>query len=192
LEKDMTSEQSVISEGISSHESEATQSEIDPAQFEYLRAQLTSEQNLAFGLLGGAAASLLGAAAWATLTVVTGYQIGFMAIGIGIFVGLAIRATGKGITGIFGLIGAALSLFACALGNLAAVTAIAAQDAEISFLSAASQLTPGLAQQLMIAFFSPMDLLFYGIAIYEGHRFAFRQVSSEEREQLTSGGATVQ
>jgi hypothetical protein len=26
----------------------------------------------------------------------------------------------------------------------------------------------------MEAFFSPMDLLFYGIAIYEGYRFSFK------------------
>jgi hypothetical protein len=33
---------------------------------------------------------------------------------------------------------------------------------------------------LMKATFSPIDLLFYGIAVYEGYRFSFRQVTPEE------------
>ena len=32
----------------------------------------------------------------------------------------------------------------------------------------------------MVATFSPMDLLFYGIAVYEGYKFSFRQVGPED------------
>jgi hypothetical protein len=41
---------------------------------------------------------------------------------------------------------------------------------------------------MMVAFFSPMDLLFYGIATYEGYQLSFRQLSPEELEGMLSGG----
>jgi hypothetical protein len=39
----------------------------------------------------------------------------------------------------------------------------------------------------MTATFSVMDLLFYGIAIYEGYRFAFRKIRPEELQGLSQG-----
>jgi len=32
--------------------------------------------------------------------------------------------------------------------------------------------------------FDPMDILFYGIAVYEGYKLSFRQVSPEELASL--------
>jgi hypothetical protein len=133
-------------------------------------------------------AALVGAAAWAGVTVATGYQIGYMAIGVGFLVGYAIRLAGKGVTSVFGVVGAVLALLGCALGNLLAVTALLAQNDGIPFLQALPQLNPQLIQELMVAFFSPMDLLFYGIATYEGYQLSFRQLSPEELEGMLSGG----
>jgi hypothetical protein len=36
----------------------------------------------------------------------------------------------------------------------------------------------------MAATFSPMDLLFYGIAIYEGYKFSFRQLTDEDMARV--------
>jgi hypothetical protein len=38
--------------------------------------------------------------------------------------------------------------------------------------------------ELMKEMFTPMDLLFYAIAIFEGYKFSFRRIS---REQLLEG-----
>jgi len=43
-----------------------------------------------------------------------------------------------------------------------------------------SHLNPELAAALLQSGFSPMDLLFYGIAAYEGYRFSFRRITAEE------------
>ena len=161
--------------------------ELDPAQVAYLEQQLASEQNLVLGAVAGAAAAAIGAAAWAGLTVVTGYQIGFMAVGVGFAVGLAVRVAGKGVTSVFGVVGAALSLLGCAVGNLLAVTAIVAQNESVPFVDAVLQLDVPLIQELMTVTFHPMDLLFYGIAVYEGYRLSFRQLTSEELEGMLSG-----
>ncbi len=162
--------------------------QLDPSQVQYLQQRLESEQNLLLAVVGGLGASLLGAGAWAGITVVSGYQIGFMAIGIGFLVGIAVRALGNGVTSIFGVLGAALSLFGCALGNLFAVTALVAREHGVAFSHALSQLDTDMVVELMVAFFSPMDLLFYAIALYYGYRLAFRQLTNEDLQGMLSGG----
>jgi hypothetical protein len=91
--------------------------ELDPAMIEVAFQKFEAEQNMVGGFLAGAVAALVGAGAWALVTVLTGYQIGFMAIGVGFLVGLAVQFAGKGINKIFGVMGAALALVGCLFGN---------------------------------------------------------------------------
>ena len=56
------------------------------------------DSNMSLALIGGVVAALVGAALWAVITVTTGYQIGFMAIGVGFLVGLTVGHVGKGTT----------------------------------------------------------------------------------------------
>jgi hypothetical protein len=80
--------------------------ELDPAMIEVAFQKFEAEQNMVGGFLAGAVAALVGAGVWALVTVLTGYQIGFMAIGVGFLVGLAVQFAGKGINKIFGVMGA--------------------------------------------------------------------------------------
>jgi len=169
--------------------SEPQDPELDASQVEYLKQRLQSEQNLPLAIVAGLVASLAGAAVWAGLTVATGYQIGFMAIGIGFLVGFAVRSAGKGITSVFGVIGAAFSLLGCAAGNLLAVSAMVAQAEDMPLMAVLQQLDLGLIQELMMASFSPMDLLFYAIALYYGYKLAFRQLTGDDLTRMLSGGA---
>ena len=68
-------------------------------------------------VLAGLIAAGLGAYLWAVITIATGYQIGFMAIGVGVLVGSAVRGFGKGIEPVFGVIGTTLALLGCAAGS---------------------------------------------------------------------------
>ena len=160
---------------------------LDPAQIAFLEQQLSAEQNLPLAILGGGVAALASAGIWAGITASTGYQIGFMAIGVGFVVGFAVRALGKGISSPFGVIGAISSLVGCALGNLFAVTQIVAGNEGVPFIEALPQLTLPMAQELMVAFFTPMDLLFYAIAIYYGYSLSFRQISGDELQSKLGG-----
>ncbi len=171
--------------------SEPQDTGIDPSQIEYLRHRLESEQNLPLAVLAGTVASLAGAGVWAGITVATSYQIGFMAIGIGFLVAFGVRFFGKGITSVFGIISAALSFLGCALGNLLTVSAMVAAQEGIPFMSVIEQLDPALIQELMVISFSPMDLLFYGIALYYGYKLAFRQLTDQDLNQMLSGGAAA-
>jgi hypothetical protein len=139
--------------------------------------RLREEQNLVGGLAAGAAAALIGAVIWAVITDVTGYQIGFMAIGVGFIVGYAVRIVGKGIDQQFGFVGAVLALLGCVVGNVFAIIGVVSSQEGLSYGEVWAQIDMVAA---MTAWFSPMDLLFYGIAVYEGYKLSFRQVTEGE------------
>ncbi len=168
---------------------QAQQPAIDAGQVEMLRERLRSDQSLFQAILTGTLAALAGAALWALITVFTGFQIGFMAIAVGALVGFAIRLFGKGVDSVFGIVGAILALIGCLIGNLMAVTALAAADQGVGFFSALAQLNLSIAVDLMKAFFSPIDLLFYGIALYEGYKLSFRTLSEEQLRHLLAGSS---
>jgi ABC-type lipoprotein release transport system permease subunit len=73
---------------------------------------------------------------------------------------------------IFGIAGASLSLLGCILGNLFTIYYFIAQQEQQSFLSV---LTANLsaAPTLMASAAQPMDLLFYGLALYYGYKLSF-------------------
>jgi hypothetical protein len=159
---------------------EAEETPLDPAQVQFLNDRLASEQNLGLAVGAGAGAAVAGAAAWAAITVVTEYQIGFMAIGVGFLVGYAVRIAGKGVSTPFGVVGAVFSLIGCGLGNLLTVSAFIAADEGVGIFEVLAQLDLDATMELMVATFSPIDLLFYAIAVYYGYSVSFRQVSAED------------
>lgn len=138
------------------------------------------EQNLTMAVVYGLIAALLGAAVWAGVTIATEYQIGWMAVGIGFLVGIAVRAGGKGIDPIYGIVGAVLSLVGCTLGNLFTVAWFVAQQYGVPISDVLAGLDFNSAIELMSATFQIMDLLFYGLAIYFGYRYAFRELTPDE------------
>jgi hypothetical protein len=87
---------------------------------------------------------------------------------------------GLGIEPRFGYLGAALALVGCGLGNLFAVLGIFAGQESVSFFSLLGQVRWTALPRIMAATFSPMDVLFYGIALYEGYKLSFRQLTASE------------
>jgi len=132
-------------------------------------------QNLSLGAAGGLAAAAVGAIVWAVITVATGYQIGWMAIGVGFLVGYAVKLLGKGVDPVFGYAGAAIALAGCLAGNLLTVVIMAARQENMEILTLLSQLTPGITVDIMKDTFQPMDVLFYGLAVYEAYKISFTQ-----------------
>jgi len=132
--------------------------------------QLEDQPNLLMGLIGGGIAMLVGAIAWGAITYFTEYQIGWMSIGVGFLVGVAIRFFGKGKTLVFGISGAALALIGCLLGNLIFYSGVIAQEEGTTFLNVFSWLllNPAALLELFTIAFEFMDLLFYALAVYAG------------------------
>jgi hypothetical protein len=158
--------------------------ELEPDRLQYAIGTLRDQQNLGVGILAGTAAAGVGAGVWALITVLTEYQIGWMAVGVGVLVGFSLRKFGKGIDKTFGIAGAALALFGCLLGNLLAVCGFVSVQESIPFLQVLGGLTPSVAAGLLTVTFSPVDVLFYGIAVYEGYKLSFRQVTKEDLQQI--------
>jgi hypothetical protein len=156
------------------------QGNVDPLILQAALQRLQSEQNLVLAVIAGGAAALLGAAVWAVVTILTGYQIGFMAVGVGYLVGFAVKIFGKGLDRSFGIVGAAWSLLGCAAGNLFAVVGMISSEQNLPFFELLKKHYGEIIANLMRATFNPMDLVFYAIAVYEGYRFSFRRVTEND------------
>lgn len=143
-------------------------------------AQLKQEQNLGMGVAAAAGVGLIGAILWGVISVVTGYQIGYMAVGIGAAVGFSMQKVGKGTDQYFGIWSAAISLIAVVLGNMLSLIALIAKMQEVTLTDALLRFDYALLPSLMAETFSMIDLLFYGLALYEGYRFAFRKITAED------------
>ena len=141
--------------------------------------ELDYDSNLILGLVGGGVAMLISAVLWGVITYVTEFQISWMAIGVGFFVGIAIQKLGKGKTLIYGISGAVLSLFGCLLGNLFFYSGILAREWEVSFFDVlfAFVTQPDFIVEIFTVAFDFRDLLFYGLAIYIGFRAAMGTTS---------------
>ena len=131
------------------------------------------EENLPKGVLYAVIACIVGAAAWGLISVSTGYQIGYMAIGIGFLVGFAMRQ-GKGIRPVFGIIGATLALLSCVLGDFFSIIGYIAKDYDMSYTDVLFGADYAEIFSLMTENLASMTILFYGFAVYEGYKFSFR------------------
>ena len=143
--------------------------------------ELDFESNLILGLVGGVGAMLISAILWGVITYITEFQISWMAIGVGFFVGIAIQKLGKGKTLTFGVSGAALSLLGCLLGNLFFYGGILAREWDVSFLDVlfAFVTQPDFLVEIFTVAFDFRDLLFYGVAAYIGFRAAMGSTTSK-------------
>lgn len=132
--------------------------------------QLDTESNLIMGLIGGALAMLVSAVIWGAVTYFTEYQIGWMAIGVGYLIGIAVKFFGKGKTMIFGISSAGLALVGCALGNLLFYSGVIAREESAAFLEVFFffLFSPAAAVELFTLAFEFMDIWFYALAAYVG------------------------
>lgn len=118
-------------------------------------------------------AALAGAVAWAVVTTATDYKIGFAAVGIGYAVGKVVELYGGGDRRL-AVPAAVVALLGCVLGDLLTdahflAQAVGVPDAQVLRRVLTS---PSLAVRLFREGFEALDVVFYAIAAYEGHRFA--------------------
>ena len=100
--------------------------------------------------------------------------------------GFAVKFFGAGIDEKFGFLGATLSLLGCLAGNLFSVIGFEAKSMSLGYFEILSLLDLGTIKEIFIETFQPIDLLFYGLAIYTGYKIAFRKVTSETISKLKS------
>jgi hypothetical protein len=164
---------------------------VSEAEVQQIMNQVRQQQNLPMGLAAGFGAALVGAVLWAAVTALSGWQIGYMAIGVGFLVGFAIRNLGKGIDPLYGYLGAGFSLFGCVLGNLLMLCAAISKEYNTPLLEVTQSvlLNPSLIMSLLKDTFDVMDLLFYGLAVWAGYSYSFRKLSDLDLAHLKKEGA---
>jgi len=148
-----------------------------------LNVKLLREQNLPLGILAGAVAALLGALLWMGITVATGMEFGLVAIAIGAGVGYAVRYAGKGVTKVFGVVGAIFTLLSCVGGEVLSVIQMVANADGYSFFEALSKTDLSIAIPKILESFSIITYVIYGIGIYEGYKFSFRKLTPQEIQE---------
>ncbi len=152
------------------------------------RIAMRKHQDLPYALIGGVSAAIVGAMVWGLITFYTHYQIGYMAIAVGLLVGFAVRYFGAGIDMVYGIVGATCAVLGCALGNLLGQVGFIAEAENMGYFEVIPYLNFSVIGTIFQESFSPMDVVFYGIAGYEGYKFAFRPVT-EDLIQMAKSGA---
>jgi hypothetical protein len=165
---------------------------VDPEAVRELTEALHTQQNLRRGIAGGVASALIGAGAWALITVVTEYQHSAMAMGVGALVGLAVRKYGHGISRRFGVAGAFLALFGALLGNLLSIGGLVAKIGGLPLLAVEAHLltSPVAAANALAGSFVPIDILFYVITLIAGYHFSFRELVESDIVRMVRHSTT--
>jgi hypothetical protein len=83
-----------------------------------------------------------------------------------------------------------MALFGCLLGNIFTVCYLISTTEKLGFFEVLSRLNPMIIADLLKAIFSPMDLLFYAIAVYEGYKLSFRKIQEEELLHMVKGSTS--
>jgi hypothetical protein len=131
-------------------------------------------ENLPFGILAGTVAAIVGALIWMGITIVTGLHVGYVALGVGALVGVAVRFAGNGTGMIFGIIGAVLTLIGCLGGEILTVVQLSTTPQRDFY----SVLTTLDWTQMITNIFKGMDpimYLIYAIGIFEGYKLSIRK-----------------
>ena len=142
--------------------------------------EMLSEQSIGKAIIFGILAAVAGALIWAAITVITGSQIGYVAIGLGILVGFAVKFGGKGLTPVYGVIGALLAVVSCILGNYFSGVGFVASEGDLSYTETMKLLPIFSTIPLMLQELDPMDFLFFGLAGYFGYKFSIRSLDEDD------------
>lgn len=180
--KDFTKDESVVIDKFIETAEPVTAQELQLS--DKVMDKLRSEQNLGLGIGTSLLVGLLGAALWALITVATEFQIGYMALAIGAGVGYTMRFFGKGIDQAYGIAGAIIAVVSCLIGNFLSLIGFVANAEGLAFIETLVGIDYSLVPAAMTESFSIIDVLFYGIAGFEGYKFAFRVFTNEDLARL--------
>jgi len=148
----------------------------DPSGTEQSIEELRGRQSRSIAVAGGLLAAAVGAMLWAVVTTATNLHIAWMAVPVGLLVSGVVRVLGRGLDKTFGYLGVALVAFACLLGSHLTNCMFIARETGLAATSVLTQVNPAAILRLMIGTLHPLDILFYGLALYEGYRLSFRRI----------------
>ncbi len=138
-------------------------------------------------LAAGLVAALVGAILWAVIAKITTYELGFVALGIGLIVGAAMAAAGANRAWL-PIAGGALAVLGCLLGKFFLLDYAVSDASETSLTGAFSLMlkNPDLTWADYRELFGVMDILFVALAGYEGWQFTRLGVQRAEARSVVA------
>ncbi len=128
------------------------------------------EWNAVGALIGGGGAGLVGAGIWYAIAAFTGYEVGYIAWGIGFIVGFGAAMGGKVGTPANGLLAAVLSAASILLGKFLATRAAIADYLVEEGIDAAP--TTSMVMEILPETLGIIDIVFFGLALYTAWQVA--------------------
>lgn len=132
--------------------------------------------NMVGAILAGLAAAAVSALVWYGIVVLTNYQIGLVAVGVGFLVGLGVTVGSGGRRGMaLQVLSVAITLPAMALGEYLVVRHFVAAEQAVPWL-----LPPDVMLGLVVAGLraDPLTLLFWAIALWTAFKLPARGASA--------------
>lgn len=124
------------------------------------------------GILVGFAAMLIGAAAYGAIIGISGYEIGFAAIGVGALVGVGMMAV-KPTSPVLPPLAALFGLAGAALGQIIGTTWLLVAETSAGYGEAVSAVVSSFGDILGE---DPKSLLFWAIGAFAGYSFVSKRV----------------
>ena len=153
---------------------------IDQAKLDRYIQMRKSQENFPLAVIAGLIAAVAAAIGWAAITVLTGYQIVYLALVVGFIVGMAIRVLGKGMGMKFAILGAVMALFGSLLGNYLTIVGLLSDQSGVGFFQVFSQFGLTDVVDIMTETFGFFDIIIYGLATYAGFSCAADELDEEE------------
>lgn len=141
--------------------------------------------NLPLGIAAGAIAAIAGAIVWAAIAYATDMVIGYIAIGVGFLVGLAMRRFGRGSSQVYGVAGAVLALCGCVLGDVFTLLAVGSKMMEVSIIEVYKTLPSDVIVDSILQQ-EPMGWVIYAIAVFAGYKYSITPAATPA-EQPAAG-----
>ena len=146
--------------------------------------KLRRYQSFLYALIGGLLITAIAAVGWAFITAMTGYQGVYLALGVGVLVGIAVRFFGAGIKRIFGILAALLALTGSLLGYYLSQNGFLEELQLARIMGIPDYLDQELMLNTMRDSFAPLDLVFYGLAGLLAYFIAIRRINSRKMARL--------
>ncbi len=146
--------------------------------------KLRKYQNFIYALLGGLLITLIAAVGWPFIASMTGYGGAYLALGVGLLVGLAVRYFGAGIRPVFGFLAGLLTLAASLTGYYLSLAGFPEQVQLAAILGVPEYLDTESILSTMQDSFVPLDAAFYGLAFILAWVLAIRRISKRKMARL--------
>jgi len=140
------------------------------------------------GFLAGLVGTTVAAALWATIAVLGEAPIVWMALGVGILVGVSVRIGGRGADRKFGLVAATLAVLGCALGTLIWAAYFFAMGGDPLQRLLRLITVPSVTWEVVSLAYDPRRVILYSVAALTAFGVAFRQADSPEEQVPRNDG----